>query len=121
MAFFLVLTLLVFMAAGSGRGRGRGRRGASKWTRTTDEASESDPDYQASLPEAMEEAATRAAKGKCIAGESLRGDGSRACEGRSEQATDVPLERRRMFMSKSCIAERYVNFNDLIHGVPNFG
>ncbi|XP_020080535.1 uncharacterized protein LOC109704188 isoform X2 [Ananas comosus] len=120
MAFFLVLTLLVLMAAGNGRGRGRGRRGASKRTCTTAESSGSDPDYQASSPEEAEEPVARPDKGKGIARESSRGS-SRAREGRSKQSVDVPPERRRMFISKSCIAERYVNFNDLIHDVPDFG
>ncbi|XP_020091195.1 uncharacterized protein LOC109712181 [Ananas comosus] len=86
-----------------------------------EEAFGSDPDYQASSPEEAEEPIARLDKGKGIAGESSRGGGSRARETWSKHAADVPPERRRMFMSKFCIAERYVNFNHLIHDVPDFG
>ncbi|XP_020081309.1 uncharacterized protein LOC109710913 [Ananas comosus] len=121
MAFSFILLILVLMATRRGRGSGRGRRGSSKRTRTTGEASGSDPDYQESSPEEAEEPIAQLDKGKGIAGESSRGGGSRTRETRSKRAAEVPPERRRMYMSKSCIAERYVNFTDLIHDVPDFG
>ncbi|XP_020092184.1 uncharacterized protein LOC109712827 [Ananas comosus] len=121
MAFLLVLVLLVLMAGRRSRGSGRGRHGVSKRTRTTEEASGSDPDYQESSSEESEEPIAQLDKGKGLAGESSHGGGSRTREGRSKQAAEVPPARRRLFASKSCIAERFVNFHDLIREVPDFG
>ncbi|XP_020090403.1 uncharacterized protein LOC109711666 [Ananas comosus] len=111
----------VWIRKGSGRGRGQGHRGTSKRARAAIGESGSDPEYQASSQEETEEAATRAAKGKSVVGESSHGGGSRTREGRTKRAADVLSARQRLYMSKSCIAERFVNFNDLFWDVPDFG
>lgn len=109
------------MTTGGGRGRGRGRRGTSKRTQARDETFGSDPDYEVSSPKHTAELATPADRGKGIARESSCQGGSRARESRSKHAAKVSSEQRSMYSSRSCIAERHVNFPELINEVATFG
>ncbi|XP_020091225.1 uncharacterized protein LOC109712202 [Ananas comosus] len=142
MAFSLFLAILVLMATGGGRGRRRGRRGATKRTRLEEETSGSDFDHYESSFEEEANTEERTDKGKRKAPETskkkkgasfpprrntgrpvIREQGSSERERRFKHAVEVQsvdAQRQKAFASRTCLAERFVNFNELTREVPEF-
>ncbi|XP_020106074.1 uncharacterized protein LOC109722423 isoform X2 [Ananas comosus] len=147
MAFSLFLALVVLMATGGGRGRGRGRgcgrREYTKRTRIEEDTSGSYFDYYESSFEGEAEIEERTTKGKgkiletsrrkrgasssprqSTGGPVIREQGSSERERRSKHAAEaqsVDAQRQKAFASRTCLAERFVNFNELIREVSDFG